>query len=435
MDIWLTAGAVTVLLILSGFFSGSETALTAASRAKIHQLAEAGNKRADIVNRLRENKERLIGAILLGNNLVNILATALASSLLIQLFGEAGVAYATLGMTVLVLIFAEVLPKTYAIRHADNAALLVSPIIRAVVFILAPITGAITGVVRVILKALGDTGDQVGLAGNLEELKGAIELHRAEDEVEKEEIRHERAMLRSVLELQEIEVGEIMTHRREMVTIDIGLPNAEIVDQVLSGRHTRIPVYENEPDNVIGVLHAKDLLRAVRAVGDDMDALDIRETAAKPWFIPDTTSLFDQLHEFRERREHFSLVIDEYGALQGVVTLEDILEEIVGEIDDEHDAPVSGVRRQGDGSYLVQGSVTIRDLNREFEWKLPTEDYSTAAGLVLHEARRIPEVGQQYAFYGLSFEILRRQRNQITLLRIRPLEVDTVPEGGEAADN
>ncbi|MEM6902805.1 MAG: HlyC/CorC family transporter, partial [Pseudomonadota bacterium] len=412
MDIWLTAGAVTVLLILSGFFSGSETALTAASRAKIHQLAEAGNKRADIVNRLRENKERLIGAILLGNNLVNILATALASSLLIQLFGEAGVAYATIGMTVLVLIFAEVLPKTYAIRHADNAALLVSPVIRAIVFILAPITGAITGLVRMILKLFGDAGDQVGLAGNLDELKGAIELHRAEDEVEKEEIRHERLMLRSVLELQEIEVGEIMTHRREVATIDINSPKAEIVDQVLSSRHTRIPVYEDETDNIIGVLHAKDLLRAVRAVGDDIQALEVREIAAKPWFIPDTTSLFDQLHEFRERREHFALVIDEYGALQGVVTLEDILEEIVGEIDDEHDAPVAGVRRQADGSFLVQGSVTIRDLNREFEWKLPTEDYATAAGLVLHEARRIPEVGQQYAFYGLSFEILRRQRNQ-----------------------
>ena len=424
MDIWLTAGAVTVLMILSGFFSGSETALTAVSRAKMHQLAEAGNRRADIVNRLRESKERLIGGILLGNNLVNILATALTSSLLIDLFGEAGVAYATIGMTVLVLIFAEVLPKTYAIRHAEQAALLVAPLIRAVVFVLAPITTGITAVVRQILKLFGDTGDQVGIAGNLDELRGAIELHRADDEVDKQEIRHERLMLRSVLELQDIEVDEIMTHRRNMATIDLNDSNQEIVNQVLDAQHTRLPVYDDDPDNIVGVLHAKDLLRAVRSGEESIDDLDIREIASKPWFIPDTTTLFDQLHEFRERREHFALVIDEYGSLQGVVTLEDILEEIVGEIDDEHDAPVSGLREETDGSYLVQGSVTIRDLNREYEWKLPTEDYATAAGLVLHEARRIPEVGQTYVFYGLSFEILRRQRNQITLLRIRPIEAD-----------
>ncbi len=203
---------------------------------------------------------------------------------------------------------------------------------------------------------------------------------------------------------------------------------------MLASSHTRLPIYEGEADNIIGVLHSKDLLRAVQASNSDIASLDIRQIASKPWFIPDTTSLFDQLHEFRERREHFSLVIDEYGALQGVVTLEDILEEIVGEIDDEHDAPVAGVRREADGSYLVQGSVTIRDLNREFEWKLPTEDYSTVAGLVLHEARRIPEVGQTYAFYGLSFEILRRQRNQITLLRIRPPEMQLQPESVEVPE-
>lgn len=434
MDIWLTAGAVTLLLILSGFFSGSETALTAASRAKMHQLAENGNRRAERVNRLREAKERLIGALLIGNNLVNILATALTSNLLIRLFGQAGVAYATIVMTLLVLIFSEVLPKTYAIRHADNAALLVSPVVGWVVKLLTPVTVMLTGLVRVILRLFGDRGEAIGLAGNLEELRGAIELHRAGDgdeEIE-EDIRHERAMLRSVLDLQDIEVGEIMTHRRNVAMIDARLPVDEIVQQVLSARHTRLPLYDDDPENIVGVLHAKDMLRAVHAHAGDLAALDINEVASKPWFIPDTTTLFDQLHEFRERREHFALVVDEYGALQGVVTLEDILEEIVGEIDDEHDAPVAGVRREADGSFIVQGTVTIRDLNREYEWKLPSDDYSTLAGLVLHEARRIPEVGQVYAFYGFSFEILRRQRNQITLLRLRPpADLDPQPEGME----
>jgi Mg2+/Co2+ transporter CorB len=434
MDIWLSASVIGVLLILSAFFSGSETALTAASRAKMHQLAEAGNRRADTVNKLRESKEKLIGAILLGNNLVNILATALASSLLIKIFGEAGVAYATIAMTVLVLIFSEVLPKTYAIRHADRAAVVVAPFIRALVVILTPFVAAITWLVRMILRLFGDRGDQISLSGNLDELRGAIELHRAENEAGQEEIRHERAMLRSVLDLQEIEVGEIMTHRRNVAMIDVALPNHEIVNQVLAARHTRLPLFQEDPDNIIGVLHAKDLLRAVQAASGNVEAVDIREVASKPWFIPDTTTLFDQLHEFRERREHFALVIDEYGSLQGVVTLEDILEEIVGEIDDEHDAPVAGVRPGGDGSYLIQGAVTIRDLNREYEWKLPTEDYSTLAGLVLHEARRIPEVGQTYSFFGFSFEILRRQRNQITLLRVTPPDSDLQPESMETPE-
>ena len=418
----LSLAAIFSLLVLSGFFSGSETAMTAASRARMHQLAQEGNVRAATVNTLREKKERLIGAILLGNNLVNILASALATSLLIELVGDAAVPVATVVMTLLVLVFAEVLPKTYAIHHSERSALSVAPAMRLVVFVLAPITAAISWFVGLLLKVVFHDFRDVSMTDYVDELRGAIELHTGPEA----EARQERAMLRSILDLADVEVSEIMTHRRNVEAIDADLPPGEAVDAVLRSPYTRLPIWQGDPDNVVGVLHAKDVLRAVKAHGDDPEALSVREIASKPWFIPDTTSLQDQLQAFRTRREHFALVVDEYGSLQGVVTLEDILEEIVGEIDDEHDLPVAGVRRQPNGSYIVDGTVTIRDLKREFDWRLPDEEASTLAGLVLHEARRIPEVGQTFTFYGFRFEILRRQRHQVTSVRVWP------PADGEA---
>jgi len=421
LTLWLSALAILVLLLLSAFFSGSETALTAASRPRMHQLENEGSSRARLVNRLREDKERLIGALLLGNNTVNILASALATSVLIRLFGDTGVAYATVGMTVLVVVFSEVMPKTYAINHADRTALAVARPVRAVVRVLAPITAAVAWLVARLMRLFGSDIRTVSVGSSAEELRGAIELHRGEEPAqEEEEARHERAMLRSILDLAEVSVAEIMTHRRTLVTVDAGQPPAQIVDGVLASPYTRLPLWKDEPDNIVGVLHAKALLREVRAQGGRLDTLDVVALAAQPWFIPDTTTLLDQLQAFRERREHFALVVDEYGTLMGVVTLEDILEEIVGDISDELDVQVAGVRPQPNGSYVIDGWVTIRDLNREFEWRLPDEQASTIAGLVLYEARMIPEVGQVFTFYGFRFEILRRQRHQITAVRVTP---------------
>jgi len=249
-------------------------------------------------------------------------------------------------------------------------------------------------------------------------LRSAIEEHTGEPGEEAPEIRQERAMLRSILDLAEVPVGAVMTHRRDMVTIDADLPAAEIVDAALASQFTRLPLWQGEPDNIVGVIHAKSLLRAVRGT---LDNLNVVALASKPWFVPDATSLLDQLTAFRARREHFALVVDEYGTLLGLVTLEDILEEIVGDITDELDINVAGVFPQPDGSYIVDGRVTVRDLNRQFDWTLPDEeDYSTIAGLVIYEARRIPAVGQTFTFFGFRFEILKRQRNQIQTLRIRP---------------
>jgi Mg2+/Co2+ transporter CorB len=415
----ITLSAIFVLLCLSAVFSGSETALIAASRPLMHQLEQTGNKRAGLVNRLHQGSDRLLGTILLGNNLVNILASALATSMLITLFGEAGVVYATLAMTLLVLIFAEILPKTYAFRNANKMALGLAPTISILVTILSPLTQAMQVVVQVTLRLFGaetETKANEGMGPSAEELRGAIDLHTGENG----SVKQERAMLRSILDLTEVEVGEIMTHRKNVSMIDADEPAEKVVKQVLASPFTRLPLWRGEPDNIVGVIHAKALLRAVRGGENKLDGVDVVKLAVRPWFVPESTSLLDQLQAFRKRREHFALVVDEYGTLMGIVTLEDILEEIVGDIADEHDIPVPGVVRQPDGSYVVQGTVTIRDLNRRFEWGLPDEEAATIAGLILHEARRIPDVGQAFNFHGLRFEILRRHRHQITAIRIAP---------------
>ncbi len=420
----LTVITIIVLLLLSAFFSGSETALTSASRPRMHQLERDGNKRAMMVNQLRRRQERLIGGILVGNNIVNILASALATSLLIELFGDAGVIYATVIMSLLVLIFSEVLPKTYAIRHADRVALYMVPLLRPVVGLLSPLTRLIEAIVRSLLHIAGDRAIEESRKVREEEIRGAIGLHAGADKTAADE----GVMLRGVLDLDDVEVGEIMTHRTDLEMVDADQLPTQIVSQVLNSQFTRLPLYRGDPDNVIGVLHAKALLRDVQDHEGHINEIDISAVAAKPWFVPESTDCLSQLQAFRQRREHFALVIDEYGALQGVVSLEDIIEEIVGEISDEYDIPVAGVHGQEDGSYIVDGRVTIRDLNREFAWNLPDEEAATIAGLVLHEARFIPEEGQSFAFHGFRFDVLRREANQIRSLRIAPWHADDEKE-------
>jgi Mg2+/Co2+ transporter CorB len=395
--------------------------MTGASRARMHALEQQGSRAATIVNRMWLRKERLIGAILLGNNLVNIAASAIATSVAITLLGENGVFAATVVMTLLVLIFSEVLPKTYAIHHADRMAVFVGPILRVFVVIFGPVNHAIFLVVRGTLKLVGvDIGNPIGSEQSEEELRGAIDLHAGGSE----EVRQERQMLRSILDLGDVEVGEIMTHRKNVVTVNADLPIDELITEVLSSPYTRVPMWRGTPDNIVGVIHAKELFRAAKELSGQEDKIDVAEVANLPWFIPDATDLLSQLQSFRQRHEHFAIVVDEYGEVLGIVTLEDILEEIVGDIADEHDVEIEGVRQLKDGAVIVEGTVTIRDLNRQFEWKLPDEEASTIAGLVLHEARRIPEIGQVFVFHGFRFEILGRQRNQVTSLKVTPIDDD-----------
>jgi Mg2+/Co2+ transporter CorB len=419
METALSIGPIFFLLLMSAFFSGSETAITAASQARMHELERQGDIRAARVNHLRGDMAGVIGAILLGNNMVNILASALATQLFIGWFGNNGVFVATLAMTFTVLIFAEVLPKTYAIGHADRMALAVSPILRVVVATFAPVARTVQAIVNTTFRIFRvRLTAETGSTETEEELRGAINLHQGADP----EVQAEREMLRSILDLGDMEVSEIMTHRSGVVAVDASKSPAVVVRQILASPFTRLPIYSGEPDNIIGIVHAKDVLRAVSKVKGEVNKLDIFKIAAAPWFIPESTSLLDQLKAFRERREHIALVVDEYGALMGVVTLEDILEEIVGDIADEHDTSVTGVRPSANGTYIVSGDVTVRDLNRELNWDLPDGAASTIAGLVMHEARRIPEVRQVFAFHGYRFEILRRKNNRITSIRVSKLE-------------
>ncbi|MBM3565975.1 MAG: CBS domain-containing protein, partial [Alphaproteobacteria bacterium] len=261
-----------------------------------------------------------------------------------------------------------------------------------------------------------------GFSASVEELRGAIALHVGEDV---KTVQRERVMLHGVLDLSELRLSEAMIHRRNVIALDADQPIETIVEQVLASPHSRFPLWRENPDNIVGILHAKDLFRAVGAGESESGKIDVTQIARKPWFVPETTPLVDQLRAFRERREIFAIVVDEYGGLMGIVTLADILAEVVGDIPDAGGGsgvtePIPGVRLQGDGSYLVEGTVTVRDLNRELEWGLPDEQATTIAGLVLHESRRIPDVGNAFIFHGFRFEILRRQRQQITQVRVQP---------------
>ena len=417
----ISIGAIGLLIVLSGFFSGSETALTAASRPRMHHLAGAGDRRARAVERLTKDRERLIGAILLGNNAVNILASALATSVLISVVGDAGVAYATIGMTIVIVVFAEVLPKTYAMREADRVALRVGPVLRPIVWLLSPIVGTVRLVVSAILSVAGASHETRSASVAEEELRGTITLQAREGEM----VKHEHDMLHSILDLDEVDVGTVMTHRKTMEMIDGGARPADILDQVVRSPHTRLPVWQGEPDNIVGVLHAKDLLRAVHANLSDLERLDVMAIVTEPWFVPETTPLKEQLDAFRERRAHFAFIVDEYGSLMGLVTLEDIIEEIVGEIVDEHDIARGDVVEEADGSFLIPGTAAIRDLNRAYDWDLPDEEAATIAGLVLNEAQEIPKIGESFSLYGFTFEVRARKRNQITRLRVVPPKGDS----------
>ena len=410
------APIVIALLTLSAIFSAAETAMTKASRGRMHQLEREGDRPARRVNKLLADQETMIGAVLLGNNLINILASALATQVLTRLIpGPWGVAVATAAMTVLVLVFAEVLPKTVAIVRSDDVARALSAPTLFIVRLFGPIIYVIQWIVRRALRLFGVKLDMaVDVLAAHEEIRGAVDYHHAEGLVES----GDRRMLGGVLDLSDMDVSEIMVHRKSMVVLDAGMPARQLVDEVLEAQHTRIPVYRDEPDNIVGVLHARDLLKALAEAKDGVEGLDIAAILREPWFIPDTTNLKDQLNAFLKRKSHFALVVDEYGALQGLVTLEDILEEIVGEIEDEHDSGLDGVRRQQDGSVNVDGQVTVRDLNRAMDWRLPEGEAVTIAGLVIHEAQAIPEPGQTFIFHRHRFQVLRRQRNQITALRI-----------------
>ena len=406
------------LLALSAVFSAAETSMTGASRARMHQLERDGDRAARRVNRLLADQETMIGSVLLGNNLINILASALATQVLTRTIpGALGVAVATGVMTVLVLVFAEVLPKTLAILRSDDVARLLSWPTVLMVRAFGPIIYAVQWVIR---RTLGLFGFRMSMEMDVlaahEEIRGAVEYHHAEGLVES----RDRWMLGGVLDLAQLDVSEVMVHRKSIAMIDADLAPAAVLAEALKSPHTRLPLYREDPENIVGVLHVKDLLQAIADAKGDIDRVDVASLAREPWFVPETTSLKEQLAAFLKRKTHFALVVDVYGALGGLVTLEDILEEIVGEIEDEYDVDVADLRPGPDGSVSVDGAVTIRELNRAMNWDLPDDEAVTVAGLLINEAQTIPEVGQTYSVCGHQVRVVERKGNQITRLQISP---------------
>lgn len=416
-------GSIFVLLLIlsavAGFLSAAETAMTASSKARLHVLAKGGDRRASLAQKLQENLGLSLSTILLCNMLCLAFINGIATDVVTDQLGKDALLYMPILISFFLVVYAETLPKIIAASNPERLLLFVIRPIWFVYRFFKPVTLAINYIARAHLRLFNYKTEIQNEFAALEELRGTIDLHFSEKKASMDE----RAMLRSILELRSVDVDEIMVHRKNVTMIDADEPVDVIVEQVLSSPFTRIPLWRGNVDNIVGVIHAKDLLRLTQSHQGNINELDISSILAEPWFIIETRDLIGQLRAFRARREHMAIVVDEYGAFKGIVTLEDILEEIVGEISDEHDITVRGVRSQEDGTYIIDGTVTIRDMNRELEWDLPDEGAATMAGLLVYKIRKIPEVGQVFNIHGYRFEVLRRHRNQITLLKISPKEI------------
>ena len=407
-----TGAAIVVLLAASALLVAFGTATSSVSRSRLAGLAERGAPAAAAVLALVEDRERLVATVLFGTTAANVVATALATGLLVRLLPAGGVALAAVAMTIVIALLARQLPRAAVEGDAEAAAMRLVRPVRPLVALLAPVAGVFRGVARSTARRASDA--EAGEAGG--------------EPAERAGEANDREALLDALDLDERQVEEVMMHRRDIEMIDADAPPDEILAQAIASPHTRLPIFRGEPENIVGVVHAKDLSRAVHAFVRDtrgegaLEGFDVMDVAMEPYFIPETTTLEEQLREFLRRRAHFALVVDEYGALQGLVTLEDILEEIVGDITDEHDVETpDGIDPQPDGSVEVDGAVPIRDLNRACDWDLPDEEANTIAGLVIHEAQSIPSEGEVFSFHGFRFEVLGREHHRLTRLRIRKL--------------
>lgn len=428
----VTIALIVLLLFLSALASGSETATTAASRIVVRQASRAGDGRARILESLLTDREQLIATLLITNNLVNILGTAMATELLVRYTGEAGVLLATGLMTVTLVVLGEVLPKTLAMRYAERFALTLAPLLRVLIVLFAPATAMLRALLMLVPAAPhglghGDTASRTAY------LRAAITLW-----VERGLLRRaERDMLEGVVDLLELEVRHVFTHRSRMVTLPAEASPRAVLPLLRETPFSRFPVRAEAPDEIVGIVHIRDILQCLDDDGRLREDTKLRDIMRPPWFVPITTPLSTQLFAFRERGQHMALVVDEYGSLQGLVTLEDIVEEVVGDIVDEKDGRPAAIVREADGSVLVDGSVPVRSLNRQMEWELPADEAATLAGLVIETLGRIPETGETVEIDGYVIEVVRRQRHRLALLRVRRQKrnepASTADPGGSSA--
>jgi Mg2+/Co2+ transporter CorB len=402
-----------IFLMLMSFFSATETALTYSSKPKLHQMSKSGDLKAAIILKLHNKLGLVIGVILTCATLLSAIVVATGSKILSHFNNPFLDTFAPIMVGTIILIYAEVMPKMLILQNPTSFLLKISKVLNFLFKLFHPFNLIIQHISRFTLRIFGFKIQEKSITQDKDELRGVIDLHSAPDQ----DTVQEKAMLKSILDLGSVQVNEIMVHRQNVFTVNANLSNAEIIQQVLASPFTRIPLWKDNPDNIVGILHTKALLRVKQNIQDDQ--LDILSICHQPWFIHENRDLLEQLQAFREKREHFAIVVDEYGTLMGIVTLEDILEEIVGDIMDEHDVLTGGIRPQEDGSYLIFGNMTIRDVNRQLDLSLPDDQASTIAGLLLYKFRMIPKVGQVFHLDGVLFEILRKQNNQVTLVRMK----------------
>ena len=400
-----------ILVVLSGFLSGSETAITATSKARILYKKKKGSKRAGYVLELLDKKDNVISTLLLSNNLVNILASSLATAFFYDLFGVEGIFYATLIMTVVIVIFAEVLPKTYAINRPNRTALLIAPIIYYLNKILFIFVFIINSIVRLIFRK-NDNDIKNNDLQSEEELKGVIDLYKTSNP----DYEQEKDMLQSILQLNDITVEEIFTHRKNIYSIDSSLKTSEIIDKINNSRYTRIPFWKDNPENIIGLLNVRTLNIDLKNHNESKEI--IFDKISNPWFIPETTNLLEQLVEFKKRKEHLAFVVDEFGELLGLITLEDIIEEIVGEIVDEIDVPENDFKLNNNGKVIINGEENVRDLYKSFDLDPPDSESSTIAGYILGISKKIPSYGETFNDKFFNYKILSHSKKQISKVEI-----------------
>jgi len=404
---------VIFLLLLSGLLSGSETSITSVSKSKIHKLAIRGDKRAQQLLHLIKNKSDFISSLLIGNNFVNILASVLTTAILIKYYGDKGILYSTILMSLLIVIFSEVLPKNYALIRPDRFALAMSKYLIVFSKIITPIMLLVKVINWSFFKIMRiDLENKATSKTAREDIRNIINMHEDEGRL----LKDEGDMLNAILDLKEITVEKIMTHRKNIYSIDLNNKN-EFFPRISKSSFSRIPVWKENPNNILGLIHAKNVLTNLNDQGQ-LDIAKIKENLIKPWFVPETTKAKDQLNEFIQRKEKLAFVVDEYGELMGLISMEDIIEEIVGNIFDEKDFSTIGIRKIDVNTYRIRGDVNIRDINRELDIQIPDTFYSTIAGYIIHETESFPDVGQIFSFGDIRYEIVNKNKNQITQIKM-----------------
>ena len=411
--------ALVFLLLCSFYFSGTETAVTAVSKPLLHEQARRGNKWADKLLELKKNPPLVLGTLLFGNNVVNIAFTAISTGLLVEMFGSRyGVLISTFVVSVVVLIFAEILPKTYAVNNTLPMALQSTPVLSGLIWLLRPVVIGLNWLSKKAMRLLpkaslpNDPDEQLKA-----EIRGALAMQGTNV------LSQEKGMLNSVLDLDEVTVGDIKMHRSKVVSLNANTPIPEVIKFVTQTPYSRIPVYQGRRDNIVGVLHTKAVMKMMPIFYGHKHSLQLLDYCTKPWYVLNTTSLLDQLLAFKKRREHFAIIVDEYGDWEGILTLEDLLEEIVGDISDETDKLEESIfqwERTPNGGYLLNGSTTIRDINRHFHWGLSDEDAATLAGYVMYYLERIPNKGQMFEINGWTFVIHEKVHNHLSKIEVIP---------------